>query len=443
MTLKIIEIAWNIRMFDEGMLRTWLQFAIMICATLCSNTMSAQCSLNFFYNTDGIGNYLFSTNSQSDSTIRYYWLLNNDTLQAASNQSQIMLHLDTNGTYELCLRVIDSVANCSADTCIFFTEENAGYYPLLDSINIWHMFEDFCPVKRENEELISSHDCYCSMYYTDNDTVVDGIHYRNLRSTWFYPSLQGFIREDVIHRKVYFRFHEDNSEIILYDFSLQTGDSIPINFKYQSYLSGYYRLDSIKVATVSGFARRIFFLNQTTGTYPGNLVWIEGIGNPQIPFYPFRWNEEGCAYLQCPTIYNPIPYAESFVTCFEHEQRVFFDSCAYENALLNWCIQIDDPCNYYNICGAVEEIKSLNSFSIQPNPASGVFSFTLDVKKNDAFTISLININGKSLQEINLGKIQTGVFSKDVNIAALSPGVYFIECRTSSGSLFRKLIIQD
>jgi len=54
---------------------------------------------------------------------------------------------------------------------------------------------------------------------------------------------------------------------------------------------------------------------------------------------------------------------------------------------MNTCLFKQDTCDYYNICGAIDETASLSSFTINPNPASDNAVLELVVKQGNNFSI--------------------------------------------------------
>jgi len=94
------------------------------------------------------------------------------------------------------------------------------YKPLLDDYNEWHL--TYCYTG-----------CYTDVYYTDGDTIVDGMDYKVLDGFHFI-SRTFLLREELIERKVYLNFVQDtgNTEYLLYDFLLNVGDTFDMKNPY-------------------------------------------------------------------------------------------------------------------------------------------------------------------------------------------------------------------
>lgn len=120
-----------------------------------------------------------------------------------------------------------------------------------------------------------------------NRVINPGIDYylnSSIYSTFIDPTISGrnnevCLREDTSSRKVYRII--DGKDHLLYDFSLQVGDSILLE-------NGLcYILSSITNINVISGTRRRFNLIHNTG-FPGSSeIWIEGVGSYEHPLKPF------------------------------------------------------------------------------------------------------------------------------------------------------------
>lgn len=100
---------------------------------------------------------------------------------------------------------------------------------------------------------------FCPPYFTDT-------------TLW---QLQGLFREDTIEKQVYFLDFQGD-EYLMYDFSLQPGDTMFLTYQGQSEMV----LDSIGLTTtLDGLTRRVFHFN-------GGAKWVEGLGNTNGLFSP-------------------------------------------------------------------------------------------------------------------------------------------------------------
>jgi hypothetical protein len=181
-----------------------------------------------------------------------------------------------------------------------------------------------------------------------------------------YPCLFGFIREDTVNQKIFFQDVNNNPEVILYDFSMHIGDSIPLNFYSQQYYqNGYYKLDSITTELTEQGVRAVYNLNCDTCSNSHTLTWIESVGSPVNTIYPYADIQWGPPFGWCPGYQHELSY---FLICYQHQQIVYYDSCSYASAVQSICFNIVDTCDYYNTCTAVPEVFKTSAIRITPNP---------------------------------------------------------------------------
>ncbi len=335
----------------------------------------------------------------------------------------------------------------------FFTKtiSSQQYFPLLDSINTWNYTTNYIPVRLAPPSSMMYNCNYPYWFFnsmqefTTTDTIINSFTYKVVQVTADQNPTAchfGFVREDTTARKIYFRDNLGNSEILLYDFSMTINSTIAIGFIQPGYFqSGVFTLDSItSVYTNSGY-HRAFHLNDHFNSLNHTLTWIEGIGNLEDAFYPYSYNMGSMGwYWNC----SQFPHDNwQFMTCFDHDYKVYYDSCARSQAAINGCIYYQDTCSYWNICSSIQEYSSLNSLTIFPNPSSGKTMISLDVKHSDNFEIIISNISGKKIcEEISLRKIPEGKKEIELDLSSLANGMYLVECRSENGSVYRKLLIE-
>jgi hypothetical protein len=339
--------------------------------------------------------------------------------------------------------------------CLFLSvlSSNAQkYYPMLDSINNWRYVSNFIPLTNHHNPVAST----CSSpininqegeIYTRRDTLIGSNSYKELIYSAPYNTncSFGFIREDTSTRKVFFLDRMSSPEVMLYDFSMHVNDSVFINLPYGTYTyqTGYYRLDSIGSMHLQAGTRRVFYLNNHTqsGAYASiPLVWIESLGNPISNVYTYTTLSRQGAYWNCPGSQHLFT---QFLTCFDHKNKVYYDSCAWHEALKSSCFKVTDTCHFDNICGAVHELSSLSALEVYPNPASQNITLSMDVVKAGEFEMLIRDMTGrKVLKDLYLGKIAAGLQEKTVDISPLPPGMYFIELKNGDENTFLKLLKQ-
>lgn len=146
------------------------------------------------------------------------------------------------------------------------------YKSLLGQTNEWHLTECY-------------HGCMTNVYFTDGDTVVNSKPHKILDG-YHYISRTFLLHENVETRKVSLTITSlpNMPEYLLYDFSLNEGDSVQVRNPITPFPSngGYFVLDSIRNKNLAnGNAHRHFYLSPTASNTISteNIVWIEGVGS--------------------------------------------------------------------------------------------------------------------------------------------------------------------
>lgn len=145
------------------------------------------------------------------------------------------------------------------------------YYPIVEDWKQWNVLFSYPWSPPEPQRK------YTDIYKIEGDTLLDGIAYKVMYTTrdenltgW---NCWGFIRETE-DRQVFSRRNGSSDEQILYDFSMQIGDTICI------YDHGYYKdflvVVEIGETFVGNNPRREIVLEYPFGV---TETWIEGVGS--------------------------------------------------------------------------------------------------------------------------------------------------------------------
>ncbi len=149
-----------------------------------------------------------------------------------------------------------------------------SYQPLLNQYNEWRFTYCFLG------------NCSDDTYYTDGDMQYGGYQYKVLDG-YHFISRTIWLREDTATQKVYLSYaiaQNGRREHLLYDFSLQVGDSIDMKNPLSPFPlnAGFYTLDSILMDQLEdGNYYRHYYLSpsasNTVSSHPAE--WIEGVGS--------------------------------------------------------------------------------------------------------------------------------------------------------------------
>jgi hypothetical protein len=241
--------------------------------------------------------------------------------------------------------------------------------------------------------------------YTAQDTMINSNTYKILDSHDYfvnYVCRYGYIREDTAARKVFFTTDATQPETVIYDFSLSVADTISLNFISSpwSFESGIYQLDSIRPYTTSaGFITNAYYLNCIDCSSVNRTVeWIEGIGARADLTHQYTNNQYTGFGVFWPCSGGNYPYDFSQVlTVFSHDNIIYYDSCALQQALSNSCFAYYDTCSYWYNCSAINELAS-SIMEIKPNPATDKIWVSLKINTDAQSQFIIRDIAGSILR---------------------------------------------
>lgn len=184
-----------------------------------------------------------------------------------------------------------------------------------------------------------------------------------------------YIREDVDNQKVYRYYSDEDSEELLFDFTLNAGDTI--NWMIIDTVYYYKTTDSI--------SRKVLDFGYSGPEQP-TFAMVEGIGGPWGPFEKPQW--------------------------------------WFENYLFPMCYKIVNNEIYYSQCYELTTVdrKEMNPLEISyyPNPVKDFLTIDIPIV-NTMCQVKVIDINGQLLKE------ELGSGSLKLDFSSFSPGVYFIK----------------
>jgi hypothetical protein len=227
-------------------------------------------------------------------------------------------------------------------------------------------------------------------YFIKGDTTVNGRTY-----TKVYQSADTFVNplncnfycmvRDSNQQWLFFNFM-DQSETVLYDFSLEEGDSIVLNSNGTSFVSYVYQVDSILLA---GQYRKRMYMSADINT----IEWIEGIGSSRGLIVPYSSPSCGGYGLMC--------FQENDILVFSGPDSICWFS------------------EYVNNVGT-EIVEFGHGLKIYPNPAKDIITvdgfneslFGEPILVRDLMGRTLIkNIINSTNQSINIDHLTAGVYT--------------------------------
>lgn len=215
-----------------------------------------------------------------------------------------------------------------------------------------------------------------------------------------------YIRLSESGNKVFHKSHPDSSEVLIFDFDLQAGDTIPL----RSQVTRYNEVKKVDTIQVFGQSRKIFILD--TLTSPVRNAIVEGIGglngltenNPEFPVV------SGGIFM-------------TELICFQYNGQQYFPPNSIHNSY---------PCPLPDEFVSKTFDQLHTGFGVAPNPNSGIFTVTVPERFLGSEFI-LFDPIGAVLQKTTLKTLETTV---SVN----SSGLHFYSIlspkhQTSSGRL--------
>ena len=267
---------------------------------------------------------------------------------------------------------------------------------------------------------------YYHLYY-DGDTTINAINCKIIQKDLIYKDILG---NPVVVSKGREYTYADNDKVFiyrfnnfypLYDFSVQTGDTINI------YGTNYYtNCDSISSAHVTntGFVTinnetlrfyELTQLNNDTPEWSHDGMIIEKIGHVNTYFLPTKIDTCG-------------------IIGFDSGCESGFFRCYQDNSFGIYSIVTPLSCDYMLSSFSPEDKQN-----IYPNPGTGIFTIEIEdvqsIKNN--IQCKVFDISGKEVYNKTITKNQS-----TVNIEHLKDGMYFIKLMGEGYNASKKIVLQ-
>jgi hypothetical protein len=252
-----------------------------------------------------------------------------------------------------------------------------------------------------------------------------------------YKNLLGYMREDTIAKKIYFRESSTVPELLIYDFSKNVGDSVLLTFPNSTSYSGYYKVDSIKLRNERCGLRRHFYLRKHTNNLSPlykYLDHIESIGCRTHLLYNYNIDNY---FMECsyPTQSCPHPWSLG-ISCKYNDLIKQYQTCAYANYPVTW--NKIDSCNFRYYAVGIRENSRSGLVKISPNPANSLLKIERQEEVRGKLEIYITDITGRALIKNIHEPDEKEIL---INTHELNPGVYFLRIESSAGIYVNEFII--
>ena len=264
----------------------------------------------------------------------------------------------------------------------------------------------YTPIPEENAHWVYHYFYWCDIFggveggdysiVTAGDTVINAQTYTKLVKTFHtedeMPPCAGMLdgyfgafRNDIVQRRVYFVNSGETAEYLLYDFTLEIGDTLPLES-----FSGPEVVVDIDTIELGGTARRRFLISECEEIY-----LIEGVGST------FELIDQGGG---CETVVE----SSTYLQCFQHNTNSI-----YPDSTIN--------CNALVSVGAIDRDER---FTIFPNPSHGrlyVQAANEEINLVNA-TLNLYNLQGRLVLSVPFNPTTPAI-----DLSNVDAGMYLIE----------------
>lgn len=269
-----------------------------------------------------------------------------------------------------------------------------NYYPLVQENNEWNVLQVIFEGGNPWDTTF-----FTQTYKISGDTIINELAYKKVYKSeeempvnWEY---EGSIREE--DEKVWYISHFNNEEILIYDFTLNVGDTMA--FQYQPVMV----VDSIAYHEIAGIERKYMYFSYINFTTYKEL-WIEGIGsNYGVLSSGSGGSVGGWTWLLCMS---------------ENGELI------YMNPNFNSCFLISNDIN---------EIRTFD-FNIYPNPTYGLLIIE-NLNNTKINSISLVDLSGQIIQTFKNNQ-------STLDLGRMASGSYLLIIDTENGLIREKIIVK-
>lgn len=256
-------------------------------------------------------------------------------------------------------------------------------------------------------------------------------------------TLTGYLREDTLARKVYFRKNLTSADELWYDFSLNVFDTLYMVFPNSPTTSGSHMVDSIVVKNVLSVPRKHFYIRKYAGNPNPNIYYyeiIEGIGSSYHIAYryggwPIQWN-----FPVTPTCK---PKWGIGLSCKHDDLTKQFQSCIMTNTNTSFYLEnASDPCLFfYSVPGGLKNNDLEQLVKIGPSPADDLLHIKIESSYQHQ-EIIISDLSGKEIYNSNSPAVRFSAGSIDVKTSDLANGIYLLQLHLNDKKISRPILIQ-
>ena len=106
------------------------------------------------------------------------------------------------------------------------------------------------------------------------------------------------------------------------------------------------------------------------------------------------------------------------------------------------CFALNDgTTGCFSNVNSIEENSLVVNSSVYPNPANVTTTFEYTLKEKTNFTLRIVDVTGKVIENIYKGNQAAGIYRETVDVSNYAAGVYFVQVNNGVTSFSKKLVI--
>ncbi len=272
---------------------------------------------------------------------------------------------------------------------LFAKGQSTTYYPFPERNATWNF--TFLAINMSGpEDYVESYSITFS-----GDTLINNLTYHKLTTPFvaLRKGYRGAIRQDIAAKKVFIVPPAETSEQLLYDFTLQVGDTV------KGYISGNDTVESIDTVLVGSSFRKRWHINSG---YRVDI--IEGVGST----YGLLERSPG----------NGCDFPNFYLDCFKENNQTLLPDSQTNCELVSSVNSID---------------TDINQIGIIPNSETG--SFIIEFYNSDIREITLIDLYGKVIVH------HSTINKRTIEIDNLKVGLYILIGKDTNNRMITKKLI--
>lgn len=109
----------------------------------------------------------------------------------------------------------------------------------------------------------------------------------------------------------------------------------------------------------------------------------------------------------------------------------------------SWNVNTIDQFKYNETTTNTQQLVNLVNtweLSLYPNPTSNALNLSFNLPQKDEIVVSVFDLNGKLMHEINFGQKQVGKHDVSVDLRGLSTGTYVLKIQGNKNLITKKII---